>query len=85
MNITVIIPAPLQAACEGRATIQLGLPANASVADVLLTLVSLYPRLKNFVVDDRKPKMPYFGVSNVGPTVVLFYQDATRTGAPEVR
>lgn len=76
MNVTVIIPRPLQPACEGRATIHLGVPSAADVGDVVQTLLSLYPGLKAFVSSEKKPRKQYFGVAQAGRTVYLFHSSA---------
>jgi hypothetical protein len=72
MNITVIIPKPLQAACEGRARIELGVPPSSDVADVLQTLMALYPGLKAFVANEKRPLKQHFGVAQAGPMLYLF-------------
>ncbi|GMU62399.1 MAG: hypothetical protein AMXMBFR34_41620 [Myxococcaceae bacterium] len=72
MNVTVIIPKPLQAACEGRARIELGVPPSSDVADVLQTLMALYPGLKAFVANEKRPMKQHFGVAQAGPTLFLF-------------
>ena len=79
MDITVIIPRTLQAACEGRAKIQLAVPASSDVADIITTLMTLYPGLKAFVANEKRPLKQHFGVARSGMKVFLF----TRT-APSV-
>ncbi len=53
MTITVHVPPPLLAAFEGRNRIDLGVPANASLGDVLQAVFSLYPRLATFMAHER--------------------------------
>ncbi|MDP1917372.1 MAG: hypothetical protein Q8L14_14120 [Myxococcales bacterium] len=80
MNVTVIIPRLLQAACEGRAKIELGVPPTSDVADVLQTLMSLYPGLRAFVSNERRPMKQHFAVAQVGKKLFLF-----AASAPSVR
>lgn len=72
MNITVMIPRPLQAACEGRSRIELGVPPTSTVADVVQTLMALYPGLRAFVANEKRPLKQHFGVAQSGRTVFLF-------------
>jgi hypothetical protein len=72
MNITVVIPRPLQAACEGRSIIELGVPATSSLGDILHTLMTLYPGLRAFVANEQRPRKQHFGVAQAGHTVFLF-------------
>jgi hypothetical protein len=81
MNVTIIIPKPLQAACEGRARIELGVPSHSDVADVLQTLLALYPGLKAFVANERRPLKQHFGVAQAGPTLFLFTSTAGGSGS----
>ncbi len=76
MNITVIIPRTLQAACEGRARIELGVPASSDVADILTTLMTLYPGLRAFVANEKRPLRQHFGVARSGSKVYLFTSTA---------
>ena len=71
MNVTVIVPRSLQAACEGRATISLGVPPSADLADILHTLFSLYPGLQAFIADERRPMARHFRVVQAGQRVFL--------------
>jgi hypothetical protein len=77
MNITVIIPKTLQAACEGRAKIELGVPPTSDVADIITTLMALYPGLKAFVANEKRPLRQHFGVARSGAKVFLFTSTAT--------
>ncbi len=72
MNVTVIIPRTLQGACEGRARIELGVPPTSDLADILQTLMSLYPGLKAFVANEKRPMKQHFGVAQAGRKVFLF-------------
>ncbi len=78
VNITVIIPKALQAACEGRAKIELGVPPTSDLADVIQTLMTLYPGLRAFVANEKRPMRQSFGVAQAGRKVFLF----TSTGSP---
>ncbi len=78
MNITVIIPKTLQGACEGRAKIELGVPPTTDLADVIQTLMTLYPGLRALVANEKRPMRQYFGVAQSGRKVFLF----TSSGAP---
>lgn len=77
VNITVIIPRPLQAACEGRAKIELGVPPAADLAEIITTLMSLYPGLKAFVANEKRPMKQHFGVARAGQKIFLFTSTAT--------
>lgn len=72
MNVTVIVPKTLQPACEGRSTIELGVPPSSDLADILHTLISLYPGLKAFVANENRPMRQHFGVAQAGRKVFLF-------------
>ncbi|MBL8935818.1 MAG: hypothetical protein JNM69_14780 [Archangium sp.] len=72
MNVTVIIPRPLQSACEGRAKIELGVPPTSDVADVLHTLMALYPGLKAYVSNEKRPMKQHFAVAQQGRKLFLF-------------
>jgi len=76
MNVTVIIPKPLQSACEGRSKIELKMPPTSDVADVLQTLMALYPGLKQFVANERRPNKQHFAVAQVGRKLFLFAASA---------
>jgi hypothetical protein len=77
MNVTVMIPRQLQAACEGRAKIELGVPPQSSVGDVVQTLMALYPGLRAFVANEKRPLKQHFGVALSGRKVFLFTSTAT--------
>ena len=77
MNVTVVIPRPLQPACEGRAKIELGVPPSSSVGDVVQTLMSLYPGLRAFVANEKRPLKQHFGVAQRGTVLYLFTNTAT--------
>ena len=53
MNVTVCIPPSLWTAVEGRQELNLGLPPTADVGDLIDTLLSLYPRLRNFMASEN--------------------------------
>lgn len=78
MNVTIIIPRTLQAACEGRAKIELGVPPTSDLADIITTLMSLYPGLKAFVANEKRPLKQHFGVARAGAKIFLF----TNTAGP---
>jgi hypothetical protein len=76
MNITVMIPRGLQAACEGRARIELGVPPTSSVGDVVQTLIALYPGLRAFVASEHRPMKQHFGIAQQGRMIYLFTSTA---------
>ncbi len=76
MNITVIIPRTLQAACEGRAKIELGVPPSSDLGEIITTLMTLYPGLKAFVANEKRPMKQHFGVARAGQKVFLFTSTA---------
>ena len=53
MTITVHVPPTLLAAFEGRNRVDLGVPANAGLGDVLQAVFALYPRLSAFMAHER--------------------------------
>ncbi len=53
LDVTVVVPPPLRIAVDGRMEVNLGVPANAGVGEVLETLFTLYPRLRLFLAGDR--------------------------------
>jgi hypothetical protein len=77
MNVTVMIPRALQAACEGRARIELGVPPSSSVGDVVQTLMALYPGLRAFVANEKRPLRQHFGVAQQGRMLYLFTSTST--------
>lgn len=77
MNITIIIPRTLQAACEGRAKIELSVPSTSDLAEIITTLMSLYPGLKAFVANEKRPMKQHFGVARAGQKVFLFTSTAS--------
>jgi hypothetical protein len=77
MDITVIIPRTLQAACEGKANIKLAVPPTTDVADIITTLMQLYPGLKAFVANEKRPLKQHFGVARAGAKIYLFTSTAT--------
>ena len=77
MNITVMIPRVLQAACEGRSRIELGVPPTSSVGDVVQTLMALYPGLRAFVASEKRPTRQHFGVAQQGRMIFLFASSTT--------
>ncbi len=74
MDVTVSIPRALQSACEGRASIVLGVPVNTSVVEVLSTVLALYPGLMRQVASDKTSARLHFSVAAVGNVVILFAQ-----------
>lgn len=72
MNVTVMIPRMLQPACEGRARVELGVPPTSSVGDVVQTLMALYPGLRAFVANEKRPLRQHFGVAQQGRMIFLF-------------
>ncbi|MBX5482023.1 MAG: MoaD/ThiS family protein [Myxococcaceae bacterium] len=59
MNVTVHVAGPLRGAFDGRPRVELGLPSQADIGDVLSALFTLYPKLsahlprENAVKDER--------------------------------
>ena len=72
MNVTVMIPRLLQPACEGRTRVELGVPPTSSVGDVVQTLMALYPGLRAFVANEKRPLRQHFGVAQQGRMIYLF-------------
>ncbi len=72
MNVTVVIPRPLQAACEGRSTIELGVPPRSGVGDIIYTLIALYPGLRKYVANEAPLGGAHFGVAQAGERLFLF-------------
>jgi hypothetical protein len=55
VNVTIVLPPSLQPLMEGRSQIELGVPLTAGVGDLFATLFTLYPRLRRFQLDERRP------------------------------
>ncbi|HYX91486.1 MAG TPA: hypothetical protein VE782_07990 [Myxococcaceae bacterium] len=56
MNVTVHIPTPLRNAVEGRRKLNLGLPPSADLGDLVQALLTLYPKLRAHVAQERQPR-----------------------------
>lgn len=84
MNVTVVIPLPLQGACEGRSRIELGLPAGSTVGDMVATIMTLYPGLRAFMASERRPLTRSFGVALSGQTLYLFASNVKAQVSPVV-
>lgn len=54
LDVTVVVPPALQAAFDGRREVVLGVPAGATPAEVVETLLLLYPRLRGELLDERE-------------------------------
>lgn len=67
-----MIPRLLQPACEGRTRVELGVPPTSSVGDVVQTLIALYPGLRAFVANEKRPLRQHFGVAQQGRMIFLF-------------
>ncbi len=53
LDVNVVIPPPLRPLFDGRREVSLGVPGQSSVGDVLETLLTLYPRLRQHLAGDR--------------------------------
>ena len=53
LDVNVVIPPPLRPLFEGRREVILGVPSHAGVGEILETLLSLYPRLRQHLAGDR--------------------------------
>ena len=56
MNVTVLVPATLRSAVDGKQKLDLGVPAGAGVGEVLQTLLTLYPKLRTAVASETRPR-----------------------------
>ena len=54
MNVTVLVPASLRSALDGKRRVELGVPAGSGVGEVLQTLLTLYPKLSRMVATERR-------------------------------
>jgi hypothetical protein len=54
VNVTVLVPATLRAAVDGKHKLDLGVPAGAGVGEVLQTLLTLYPKLRAALASDTR-------------------------------
>lgn len=52
-DVTIVVPTSLRPIFDGRPEVRLGVPATADVADVLETLLRLYPKLQARLASDR--------------------------------
>jgi hypothetical protein len=53
-EVTVVVAPALRGAFEGRREVNLGLPADAGVGDVLESLFQLYPRAWQYMLSERR-------------------------------
>jgi hypothetical protein len=53
LDITVVVAPSLRPAFEGRLVVTLGMPASATMGDVLESLLRLYPRTQALLAGDR--------------------------------
>ena len=75
MNVTVLIPASLRSALDGKRRVELGVPAGSGVGEVLQTLLTLYPKLSRRVATEK---------SQGRQGLTLFFEQAgTRRGRRE--
>jgi molybdopterin converting factor small subunit len=54
VNVTVLVPASLRSALDGKRRVELGVPAGSGVGEVLQTLLTLYPKLSRMVATERR-------------------------------
>lgn len=66
MNVTVVVPNVLKGAVDGRGQLTLGFPPAATIGDVVETLLRLYPRLSQHILDERKPSQGGLGAFLAG-------------------
>jgi hypothetical protein len=52
------------------------MPPTSDLADILQTLMSLYPALRAFVASEKRPMHQHFGVAQAGRKVFLFTSSA---------
>ena len=71
MNVTIMVSKPLQAACDGRQRIELGVPNSTGIGDIIQTLLSLYPKLVRHMAHERADARGYFGVVPFGKMLLL--------------
>lgn len=64
--MTVVVPNVLKGAVDGRGQLTLGFPPAATVGDVVETLLRLYPRLSQHMLDERKPAQAGLGAFLAG-------------------
>ena len=56
MNLTILVPPALRVFVANKRQIDLGVPITADVADVLQSLLALYPKLAALQADERRPE-----------------------------
>jgi hypothetical protein len=78
MDVTVSIPPALSACCEGRKSIVLGVPPNTAPAEVLATVLALYPSLMQHVVRDTRQSHVYFTAAATARVITLFAHSIKR-------
>jgi molybdopterin converting factor small subunit len=54
VNVTVLVPANLRSALDGKRRVDLGVPSGSGVGEVLQTLLTLYPKLARRVATERR-------------------------------
>ena len=62
MNVTVLVPATLRSAVDGKHKLDLGVPAGAGVGEVLQTLLTLYPKLRAAMANETRPRRQHLPV-----------------------
>jgi hypothetical protein len=60
VTVTVHVPALLRGAVEGRRKLDLGLPPSADFGDLVQALLTLYPKLRAHLTQER-PEKPHNG------------------------
>ena len=72
MNVTIMVAKSLQAACDGRQRIELGVPNSTGIGDIIQTLLSLYPKLVRHMAHERADSTKsHFGVVPFGKMLFL--------------
>ena len=66
MNVTVVVPNAMKGIFEGRRRLELGVPSHADVGDVLQTLLTLYPKLLQYLPDETRPQRQHLNVVFTG-------------------
>ena len=78
MNVTVLVPATLRSAVDGKHKLDLGVPAGSGVGEVLQTLLTLYPKLRAAMASETRPRRQQL-------TVVVEPRSAQRGAREAVR
>jgi hypothetical protein len=78
LNVTVLVSNTLRTAVDGRTRLDLGLPPQATLGELMETLLKLYPKLYRYLVSDRSAEHSTLSLWPASP-------QGKRSGRPGLR